>query len=213
MHVTKTFLYLSNIPWTDDLKNLAVYAYGHHEKLNGTGYPRHLTGDDIPIQMRLITIADMFDALTASDRPYKPAVTADQALDFLRSQGESGLVDLDLVKLMAESRSYESSRRTGPSRRSKDCAALRSAILFWRMTRRNLLAVAAIVLLSRPGFGQAKVVSVPAEPSLLNLTDVLVTRLDARRSARAENEFRTYRASSVARIRAIGDTGGRPAPN
>jgi len=49
----------------------------------------------------------MFDALTASDRPYKPAVTADQALDFLRSQGESGLVDLDLVKLMAESRSYE----------------------------------------------------------------------------------------------------------
>ena len=107
LHVTKTFLYLSNIPWTDDLKNLAAYAYGHHEKLNGTGYPRHLTGDDIPIQMRLITIADMFDALTASDRPYKPAVTADQALEFLRSQGESGLVDLDLVKLMAESRSYE----------------------------------------------------------------------------------------------------------
>jgi HD-GYP domain-containing protein (c-di-GMP phosphodiesterase class II) len=106
-HVTKTFVFLSNIPWTDDLKNLAPYAYGHHEKLNGSGYPRHLTGNDIPIQTRLITIADMFDALTASDRPYKPAVTADQALDILRSQAEAGLLDSDLVKVMTESRSYQ----------------------------------------------------------------------------------------------------------
>jgi HD-GYP domain-containing protein (c-di-GMP phosphodiesterase class II) len=106
-HVTKTFVYLSGIPWTDDLKNLATYAYGHHEKLNGSGYPRHLTSDDIPIQVRIITIADMFDALTASDRPYKPAITADQALDVLRSQGEAGLVDPDLVKVMTESRTYQ----------------------------------------------------------------------------------------------------------
>jgi response regulator RpfG family c-di-GMP phosphodiesterase len=106
-HVTKTFVFLSNIPWTDDLKNLATYAYGHHEKLNGSGYPRHLTGDEIPIQTRLITIADMFDALTASDRPYKPAVTADRALDILRSQAKAGLLDSDLVKVMTESRSYQ----------------------------------------------------------------------------------------------------------
>jgi len=106
-HVTKTFVYLSGIPWTDDLKNLATYAYGHHEKLNGSGYPRHLTSADIPIQVRIITIADMYDALTASDRPYKPAITADQALDFLRSQGEAGLLDSDLVKVMTESRSYQ----------------------------------------------------------------------------------------------------------
>ena len=106
-HVTKTFVFLSNIPWTDDLKNLAIYAYGHHEKLNGSGYPRHLTADDIPIQTRLITLADMFDALTASDRPYKPAVTAEQALDILRSQAEAGLLDSDLVKVMTESRSYQ----------------------------------------------------------------------------------------------------------
>ena len=106
-HVTKTFVFLSNIPWTDDLKNLATYAYGHHEKLNGSGYPRHLTGDDIPIQTRLITIADMFDALTASDRTYKPAVAADRALDILRSQAEAGLLDSDLVKVMTESRSYQ----------------------------------------------------------------------------------------------------------
>ena len=89
------------------MKNLATYAYGHHEKLNGSGYPRHLTGDDIPIQTRLITIADMFDALTASDRPYKPAVTADKALDILRSQAEAGLLDSDLVRVMTESRSYQ----------------------------------------------------------------------------------------------------------
>ena len=64
----------------------------------------------------------------------------------------------------------KSSRRTGLSPSSKDCVALRAAIFFCAMTQRNLLAVAVIVLCSRPGFGQAKVVSVPAEPSLLNLT-------------------------------------------
>src|SRR6185436_15984718 len=64
----------------------------------------------------------------------------------------------------------KSSRRTGLSPSAKDCVALRAAIFFCAMTQRNLLAVAVIVLCSRPGFGQAKVVSVPAEPSLLNLT-------------------------------------------
>ena len=106
-HVTKTFLFLSNIPWTDDLKNLVTYTYGHHEKLNGSGYPRHLTSDEIPIQTRLITIADTFDALTASDRAYKPAVPVDRALDILRSEAEAGRLDSDLVKVMTESRAYQ----------------------------------------------------------------------------------------------------------
>jgi hypothetical protein len=75
-HVDATFRFLVGIPWTDDLKNLTTYAYGHHEKLDGSGYPRKLRGEEIPIQTRIMTIADMFDALTASDRPYKAAVDA-----------------------------------------------------------------------------------------------------------------------------------------
>ena len=72
-HVDTTYRFLVQIPWTEDLKNLVTYAYGHHEKLNGTGYPRRLRSEDIPVQTRMITLADIFDALTEGDRPYKPA--------------------------------------------------------------------------------------------------------------------------------------------
>jgi HD-GYP domain-containing protein (c-di-GMP phosphodiesterase class II) len=74
--------------------------------LNGSGYPRNITGDDIPVQTRLITVADMFDALTASDRPYKPAVTTEKALDILQSEAEAGRLDTELVQVMTESGVY-----------------------------------------------------------------------------------------------------------
>jgi HD-GYP domain-containing protein (c-di-GMP phosphodiesterase class II) len=105
-HVAKTFQFLSNIPWTDDLKNMVAYACGHHEMLDGSGYPRRVAGDDIPIQTRLITVADMFDALTASDRPYKAAVSTEKALDILRAEAEAGRLDAELVRVMKESRVY-----------------------------------------------------------------------------------------------------------
>lgn len=105
-HVTKTFQFLSIIPWTHDLKNMVTYAYGHHEMLNGSGYPRHLKGDDIPIQTRVIAVADMFDALTASDRPYKRAVTTVRALDILQSEAEEGRLDAELVHVMTDSKVY-----------------------------------------------------------------------------------------------------------
>jgi HD-GYP domain-containing protein (c-di-GMP phosphodiesterase class II) len=105
-HVEGTYQFLAQIPWTDDLKNLATYAYGHHEKLNGTGYPRRLRGDDIPIQTRMITLADIFDALTEADRPYKPAVAPERALDIIREEAEAGLLDRDLVEIMMESQAY-----------------------------------------------------------------------------------------------------------
>ena len=111
-HVTATDKFLSSIPWTDDLKNVVTYAYGHHELLNGDGYPRRLTGDDIPLQTRIISVADIFDALVSSDRPYKPAVTADSALDILRAEAAAGRLDAELVKVMAESESYRSSPAT-----------------------------------------------------------------------------------------------------
>ena len=97
-HVSETYQFLVRIPWTDDLKNLAPFAYGHHEKLSGRGYPRGLHGNEIPIQTRMITIADMFDALTEADRPYKPAVTPEKAIDILESEAEAGRLDSELVR-------------------------------------------------------------------------------------------------------------------
>jgi HD-GYP domain-containing protein (c-di-GMP phosphodiesterase class II) len=105
-HVEATYQFLNGIPWTDDLKNIPAYAYGHHEKLDGTGYPRRLRGDEIPVQTRIITLSDIFDALTESDRPYKPAVTATRALDILQSEAEAGRLDPVLLGIMTESKVY-----------------------------------------------------------------------------------------------------------
>ena len=102
-HVTATREYLSNIPWPDDLRHMVEYAYGHHELLNGDGYPEHLTADEIPIQTRIITVADIFDALTAADRPYKPSVSVERALEMLRAEAATGRLDPELVKIMQES--------------------------------------------------------------------------------------------------------------
>src|SRR6266704_4632102 len=73
-HVTHTYRFLQQIPWTRELQHIPIIAYGHHEKLDGGGYPRRVTGEAIPIQTRMMTISDIYDALTAADRPYKSAV-------------------------------------------------------------------------------------------------------------------------------------------
>jgi HD-GYP domain-containing protein (c-di-GMP phosphodiesterase class II) len=106
-HVEHTRRFLVQIPWTDDLKDLVTYAYGHHEKLNGTGYPQRLTSDDIPIQTRMITLADIFDALTEGDRPYKPAVTSDKAIEIIQGEARAGLLDRELVNILTESQVYK----------------------------------------------------------------------------------------------------------
>jgi hypothetical protein len=105
-HVESTYQYLIGIPWTRDLKNLATYAYEHHERLDGTGYPRKLRGEDIPLQSRMITIADIFDALTAADRPYKPAVPPEKALEILQGEANAGGLDSELVRIMMDSQVY-----------------------------------------------------------------------------------------------------------
>jgi HD-GYP domain-containing protein (c-di-GMP phosphodiesterase class II) len=105
-HAEQTHRFLEQIPWTDDLKNMATYAYEHHEKLNGTGYPRKLHGSEIPVQSRILAIADIFDALTESDRPYRRAVTAESALDILQSDAMAGQLDRELVRIMIDSECY-----------------------------------------------------------------------------------------------------------
>ena len=109
-HVTHTFRFLEQIPWTRELRNIPQIAYGHHEKLNGAGYPNALDGSAIPVQTRMMTIADIFDALTATDRPYKRAVPAEQALDILHLEAKEGMLDPTLLRAFVDARVYEQVR-------------------------------------------------------------------------------------------------------
>jgi HD-GYP domain-containing protein (c-di-GMP phosphodiesterase class II) len=107
-HVTHTYRFLEQIPWTPELRGIPGIAYGHHEKLNGRGYPRAVTADDIPVQTRMMTIADIFDALTATDRPYKRAVPWQRAIDILRMEATDGMLDASLLNSFVEARVFES---------------------------------------------------------------------------------------------------------
>lgn len=105
-HVTHTYRFLSTIPWSKSLKNVPLIAYGHHEKLDGTGYPRQVPGEVIPLQTRMMTISDIYDALTASDRPYKAAVPPVQALEILKTEVKQGKLDADLFELFVDAKIY-----------------------------------------------------------------------------------------------------------
>ena len=107
-HVTHTYRFLEQIPWTRELRNIPRIAFGHHEKLNGRGYPRAIAAQDIPVQTRMMTISDIFDALTASDRPYKRAVPLERALDILRAEAKEGMLDAELLSTFIEAKVFES---------------------------------------------------------------------------------------------------------
>ena len=106
-HVVHTFKFLQQIPWTKEIRSIPMIARGHHEKLNGLGYPFKLSAQEIPIQTRMMTIADIFDALSASDRPYKKAVTLERALDILGFAVKDGEVDPKLFELFKEGKVWE----------------------------------------------------------------------------------------------------------
>lgn len=99
-HVEHTYRFLRVIPWTRELRNVPSLAYAHHEKLDGTGYPRRLRGEAIPYGARLMTIADIFDALTAGDRPYKGAMSPEKAVQILRGEAAAGKVMAEAVELL-----------------------------------------------------------------------------------------------------------------
>ena len=109
-HVTHSFHFLTKIPWTPVMKSIPEIAYGHHEKLDGSGYPRGLTGDQIPLQARMMTISDIYDALTAQDRPYKRAVPPTTALDILHEEAKQGKLDGDLLDVFVAQKIYAPAR-------------------------------------------------------------------------------------------------------
>jgi HD-GYP domain-containing protein (c-di-GMP phosphodiesterase class II) len=101
-HVTHTFRFLSQIPWTRTLRRVPEIAYAHHEKLDGKGYPRSIPNERIPVQSKMMAISDIYDALTASDRPYKKAVPHQMALDILKKESEGGQLEHELFKIFVE---------------------------------------------------------------------------------------------------------------
>ncbi|MFO0722223.1 MAG: GAF domain-containing protein [Myxococcota bacterium] len=101
-HVVHTFNFLKQIPWTRELSRIPEIAGGHHEKLDGTGYPRGLHEDVLPLQTRIMTIADIYDALTASDRPYKAAMPHHKALEILEGEAKRSKIDRRLLDVFIE---------------------------------------------------------------------------------------------------------------
>lgn len=119
-HVVVTDKLLSQIHFSGDLSHVREWASSHHELLNGKGYPRRRKGDEIPIEVRIITILDIFDALVADDRPYKPAKPLHVALDILRENAEvRGELDPELTRLFAGSRCWEEAK--APEISGSDC--------------------------------------------------------------------------------------------
>jgi len=101
-HVTHTFRFLSLIPWSRSLRRVPEIAYAHHERLNGTGYPRAIPRDQIPLQSKMMAVADIYDALTAADRPYKKAVPHAMALDILWQEAAAGQLDPELLSVFVD---------------------------------------------------------------------------------------------------------------
>jgi HD-GYP domain-containing protein (c-di-GMP phosphodiesterase class II) len=101
-HVTHTYHFLRRIPWTKHLKDVPTIAYGHHEKLDGSGYPQGLKQEEISVQSQMLTVADIYDALTASDRPYKRRLPLDTALKILRQEAAKNKINSDLVELFEQ---------------------------------------------------------------------------------------------------------------
>lgn len=109
-HVVHSFAFLSQIPWSRTLRDVPEIAGAHHEKLDGSGYPKQLRGDQIPIPARMMAIADIYDALTASDRPYKKAMPTEKALDIVGSEVKRGQLDAALFDVFIGQRVFDITR-------------------------------------------------------------------------------------------------------
>ncbi len=114
-HVAHTFQFLATIPWTRELRQIPRIAGAHHEKLDGSGYPAGLGIQQIPLESKMMTIADIFDALTAQDRPYKKAIPPERALEILSAEVVEGKLDPELFRIFVDGRVFEVVLRRPPS--------------------------------------------------------------------------------------------------
>jgi HD-GYP domain-containing protein (c-di-GMP phosphodiesterase class II) len=105
-HIEVTIMMLESLPWPKHLKNVPEYAGGHHERMDGKGYPRGLTLSQMSVQARVMGIADIFEALTAKDRPYKQGKTLTEALTILGKFKLNGHIDPDLFDIFVRDKVY-----------------------------------------------------------------------------------------------------------
>jgi len=105
-HVVHSFNFLAQIPWTPEFRGIPTIARAHHEKINGKGYPFGLNSDQIPIQAKMMTICDIYDALSASDRPYKRAIPTDRALEILKICVREEEIDPELFRVFLDAHVY-----------------------------------------------------------------------------------------------------------
>ena len=105
-HIAVTIRMLEALPWPKHLKNVPEYAGGHHERMDGKGYPRGLRGDQMSVQARIMAIADIFEALSAKDRPYKTGKTLTESLDILGKFALNGHIDPDLFQVFVKEKVY-----------------------------------------------------------------------------------------------------------
>ena len=105
-HVSHTENFLRQIPWTQELQDIPNIAAAHHEKIDGSGYPRGLTNNQIPLASQIMTVCDIYDALTASDRPYKHAVPNELAFKILQNEADKQQLNGDLVRLFIDAKVY-----------------------------------------------------------------------------------------------------------
>jgi HD-GYP domain-containing protein (c-di-GMP phosphodiesterase class II) len=106
-HVELTYNIVENIPFTKSLQNIPFFSASHHELLDGSGYPKGLKGEEIPLQSRILAVVDIFDALTAADRPYRRAMAPEKAGEILKSEAEAGRLDIDVVNLFVDKKLFE----------------------------------------------------------------------------------------------------------
>ena len=105
-HIVATIKMLEKLPWPKHLRNVPEYAGGHHERMDGKGYPKGLTRDQMSVQARVMGIADIFEALTASDRPYKPGMKLSQAMGIMQRFKQNGHIDPDLFNVFVAGKVY-----------------------------------------------------------------------------------------------------------
>ena len=105
-HIVATIKMLEQLPWPKNLRNVTEYAGGHHERMDGKGYPKGLTREQMSVQARIMGIADIFEALTARDRPYKPGKTLTESLSILGRLKQAGHIDPDLFDIFIRQRVY-----------------------------------------------------------------------------------------------------------
>jgi HD-GYP domain-containing protein (c-di-GMP phosphodiesterase class II) len=105
-HIVATIKMLEQLPWPKHLRNVPEYAGGHHERMDGKGYPRGLTRDQMSVQARVMGIADIFEALTARDRPYKQGMKLSQAMSIMHKFRMNGHIDPDLFDVFVREGVY-----------------------------------------------------------------------------------------------------------